>query len=441
MQPPVQADPGSWATVESPDFAVRLGRLLTTTRRRARTSIGRLAASDPTGFSAAQLTRFELGTLPLDEEVVEALGLLYEADLGRVLPPRLPVAITEGRLSGAGVSVEFSPGDATSLMLAYLSLIRQMRHQKKVPAIALRRDDVLVLAGYLDMDGADVVRRLSSLMNLGAAQRTTMSMLFAAGAIVIGLAAGGHASADEGPNGIVDGPASDRRELVAGELSPDLPVVDEPVVGEWSPDLPVVDELVVTDGTATDAVAVEPALRATVAPLAVSPPPATSSTTAPMAEVVSTPTPTPSTEPRPVVEPVPPPSSEAGPVVEPSTVVVIDRAADVGGSSTAHRVRVPSAAPPVTVASEAPPRDRSGCNPDPSEAVMSVVIPDIGYSCPVYVGGQPMIDAGFVTLVTDVGSNPALATRPGRPGTLWLAGHRTTHGAAFADVPTWPTAR
>ena len=67
---------------------------------------------------------------------------------------------------------------------------------------------------------------------------------------------------------------------------------------------------------------------------------------------------------------------------------------------------------------------------------MSVVIPDIAYTCPVYAGGQSMIDAGFVTLVTDAGVNPVLATRPGEPGTLWLAGHRTTHGAAFSQVPS-----
>jgi sortase (surface protein transpeptidase) len=79
--------------------------------------------------------------------------------------------------------------------------------------------------------------------------------------------------------------------------------------------------------------------------------------------------------------------------------------------------------------------NQSGCNPDASEAVLSLVIPDIAYTCPVYAGGQAMIDAGFVTLVTDAGISPVLATNPGEPGTLWLAGHRSTHGAAFAMVP------
>lgn len=63
------------------------------------------------------------------------------------------------------------------------------------------------------------------------------------------------------------------------------------------------------------------------------------------------------------------------------------------------------------------------------------MIPDIAVTCLVHGGGQSTIDAGFVTLVTDAGVNPVLATGPGEPGTLWLAGHRTTHGAAFAQVP------
>ena len=238
--------------------------------------------------------------------------------------PRFPVEIAAGRLSGAGVSVEFSPGDPTSVLIAYLRLIRRIRNKKKAPAIAVRRDDILVIARYLDIDGAAVVERLSTLMNVTPAQRNTMAMLFATGAIVIGLAAGGYASAD---------------------------AVTNP-----------------TDATRT------------------------------------------------------------------SPVARIDRGAAVAGLATATRMRVPVAAPPLAVAA-GPTQNRSGCNPDPSEAVMNVVIADIAYSCPVYAGGQPMIDAGFVTLVTDAVANPVLATRPGQPGTLWLAGHRTTNGAAFAQVP------
>ena len=46
-----------------------------------------------------------------------------------------------------------------------------------------------------------------------------------------------------------------------------------------------------------------------------------------------------------------------------------------------------------------------------------------------------MLDSGAVTLITEVGSSPLLSVHPGDTGTLWIAGHRTSHGSPFADVP------
>lgn len=367
MTPTSPIDSHSWLAIESPEFAHRFGRLLTTTRLDAKASVDELLASGRTDLDAAQLLQFEQGVSPIDESIVEALCLVYSADIGRILPARLPVVIGDGRLWGSGLSVRFSRDDPTSLLVAYLRLIRRMRNQKRAPAVALRRDDIITLALHLDIDGAEVVDRLSTLMNVSATQRNTMAMLFAAGAIVIGLAAGGHASASSGanPDAMVD--ASGGRGLV---------------------------ESIATDVEAT-----------------------------------TTPTTT---------------TIEAGPVsaltasaalVEPSAVAVLDRPAAATGLSTATRVSVPVTAPPLVITAPSALPNQSGCNPDASEAVMTLVIPDIAYTCPVYPGGQPMIDAGFVTLVTDAGANPVLATRPGDPGTLWLAGHRTTRGAAFAQVP------
>jgi len=69
---------------------------------------------------------------------------------------------------------------------------------------------------------------------------------------------------------------------------------------------------------------------------------------------------------------------------------------------------------------------------------MSISIASIGYSCPVYAGGQALMDSGAVTMVTDRGDVGFLAHHPGDGGTLWLAAHRTTHGGAFAAVPEIP---
>ncbi len=417
MQPTVHIDPDSWLAIESPEFAVRFGRLLTATRRRSKHTMKDVAASSLGAFDTSRLSQLEHGSTTVDESIVEALCLLYSADLGQILPVRLPVAIADGRVTGAGMSIEFSPGDSTSLMVAYLRLIRRMRNQKKAPAIVLRRDDILVIARYLDIDGAVVVERLSTLMNVSAAQRNTMAMLFATGAIVIGLAAGGHVSAGD-VAALTDG-QSTTAERAPVEAAPPTDLA--------------LDDVVVS--TAAARVEVAPPVTAPVTVRVTTPvtAPAMVPVTAPTVEITAT-----------IAERTPDEkvehelpatsSTESAVVVEPASVDAIDQAADVVGLSTATRVRVPVAAPPL-VAAEGPTPNESGCNPDPSEAVMSVVIPDIAYTCPVYAGGQSMIDSGFVTLVTDAGVNQVLATSPGEPGTLWLAGHRTTHGAAFSEVP------
>jgi hypothetical protein len=60
---------------------------------------------------------------------------------------------------------------------------------------------------------------------------------------------------------------------------------------------------------------------------------------------------------------------------------------------------------------------------------------DIGYECAVYPGGQSVIDAGVATVITANESPFALASSPGDAGTLWITGHRESHGGPFAAVP------
>lgn len=439
MRPRDQIDPEVCLAIDSPAFAVRLGRLLATTRRGSKVSVKQLAASGSAGFDVPQLKRFERGLATLDESLVEALCLLYAADVGQVLPGRRPVAISGRRLFGPGSSVEFSPDEPASLLLAYLRLIRRMRNERMAPAVALRRDDILVIAAYLGIDGADVVARLSTLMHASPAQHTTMAMLFATGAIVIGLSAGGHASADSASTSGGAFATSGASGWVAADELPDVASDDQ-----FAIDLEVADVATVTAAPTPPS---RPQLTASVvaAPLiARAPthagPPATVPATAPAAPAITPPAtvpvttaiavPTPDVDQRALLA-----LTESPAVVVAAPEAVIGEVADVVGLSPATRLQVPEPAVASTVASEAPPANDSGCNLDPSEAVMRVVIPDIAYACPVYAGGQAMIDAGFVTLVTDAGVSPVLATRPGEPGSLWLAGHRSSHGAAFANVP------
>lgn len=90
---------------------------------------------------------------------------------------------------------------------------------------------------------------------------------------------------------------------------------------------------------------------------------------------------------------------------------------------------------PVGAPAPAPLVNTSTCRSDLSGAVMTITIPDISYMCPVYAGGQKMLDAGAVTQITDDAISSVLADHPGGPGLLWLAGHRASHGGAFAAVP------
>lgn len=85
-----------------------------------------------------------------------------------------------------------------------------------------------------------------------------------------------------------------------------------------------------------------------------------------------------------------------------------------------------AAAPPAENASTCLTRDQA--------AAMTIVIPDISYSCPVYAGDQSMLDSGAVTLISRA-LGASLAARPGDAGILWIAAHRESHGGAFLAVP------
>jgi LPXTG-site transpeptidase (sortase) family protein len=59
-----------------------------------------------------------------------------------------------------------------------------------------------------------------------------------------------------------------------------------------------------------------------------------------------------------------------------------------------------------------------------------LTIPVIGFAHPVVVGDQPEIDHGNV-----VNYGHDEGCWPGQGCTVWLAGHRTSHGGVFRKVP------
>jgi len=61
-------------------------------------------------------------------------------------------------------------------------------------------------------------------------------------------------------------------------------------------------------------------------------------------------------------------------------------------------------------------------------------VPSIGLDRPVYQGGQSTINRGVATLFDDGPGGWRAPISPGGQGTLWIAGHHTSHGAPFLLV-------
>jgi sortase (surface protein transpeptidase) len=94
--------------------------------------------------------------------------------------------------------------------------------------------------------------------------------------------------------------------------------------------------------------------------------------------------------------------------------------------------------PPLLVPVAVPEQlvNQSTCRSDLPGAAVTISIADIDYICPVYSGGQSVLDSGAATMISDPALATALTTHPGGVGTMWVAGHRTSHGGPFAAVPT-----
>ncbi len=200
---------GTIVDTSSTAFARRLGNLLIATREHRGVSPRSLVRASGSRFTRFDLKSIEAGTMELDDIIIDDVVELYQADIGAILPLRLPVVVTRGLLTAGGVSTAFAPDDSLSLLRSYLLLIRSMRRQKSAPAVDLRREDVESIAEYLGETGEAVVMRLGALMGATRTQRTAMAALFTTGAVVIGLvgsvAAGG--PANEG-GGSMSGPST-----------------------------------------------------------------------------------------------------------------------------------------------------------------------------------------------------------------------------------------
>ncbi|MFZ4719902.1 MAG: hypothetical protein ACOYMR_10780 [Ilumatobacteraceae bacterium] len=173
--------------ITSEAFRLRLANLLVATRTRNGQGVGAMAKQSGGRFHRRDLKAFEAGERPLDETTIDELATLYAADLGAILPLRLPVVISANRISAGGVHEEYDPADHDALLAAYLTLVRTLRRQRRTPVVDLRRDDIEVLSGFLQQPKETVVHRLATLMHATQTKRTAMIGVLATGAAVVGL--------------------------------------------------------------------------------------------------------------------------------------------------------------------------------------------------------------------------------------------------------------
>lgn len=188
-------------------LAKRMATLLADERRRTGVGVRALARASAGRYTGRDLRRIEAGRIPLTPDRASQLAELYGLDLATALPPRVPLEIRPfGVLSANGVARSFTPDDDTSLMTAYIELIRAVRNDDTTRLLDLRRADIELLAEQLSVPGDVVVERLAGLMGATLVQRRTMAHMFVAGALVISLggaapSGGATASTEPTPTG------------------------------------------------------------------------------------------------------------------------------------------------------------------------------------------------------------------------------------------------
>lgn len=232
--------------IQSVAFARRLANLMVATRRERRLSVRAMAKRSGGRFSSNDLKACEAGVRALDEPTVLQLTGLYGCDVKAILPSRLPIVVELGRISAGGVSAPYEPLSSTSLLEAYLRLVRSLRRQKSAPTVELRRDDIEILAHHLQEAGEVVVERLGALMGATRSQRTAMAGLFATGAVVIGLvgtaAAAGSTPPGSGtptPGSRVPTPATSTATTLPPLVETQITTTTAPIVVAVGDDLPV----------------------------------------------------------------------------------------------------------------------------------------------------------------------------------------------------------
>jgi hypothetical protein len=170
-------------------FAARLAAILRAARDDQERSLRSLSWASRGSFRIGVLRDVEAGKADLRGVDLAALAALYRIDLSELLQERAPIRadLAAGTIATGGLVRTFAPGDRDALLVAYVRLVRDLRDLHTAPSIALRRDDVEVLAASLSTDAPEVLERLGRLMSATAIRRRSAVAMFLAGAALIVL--------------------------------------------------------------------------------------------------------------------------------------------------------------------------------------------------------------------------------------------------------------
>jgi hypothetical protein len=175
---------GSDIETTSPHFVRQLAVELMVARRRRHRPLWWMAWVNHGRFTRRQLRDAERGQLALTRETVSDLAAVYGVNPAYLLPgDRSSLDIrADGLLSSGGETVTFTPGDAGSLIAAYIQLTRKLRVTDDAAAIPLRRDDLRAIGRFLERTGTPSLY-LDALLTASAAEDQLMS-----GSVVAGVA-------------------------------------------------------------------------------------------------------------------------------------------------------------------------------------------------------------------------------------------------------------
>lgn len=172
----------------APDvMARRTATMLVAARVQSGFTLRSLARRSGGSFTKDRLREIESGSVALDRATTEALASLYGCELDVLFTPRRPVVVDGGSVSAGGRSERIDGVGATSVLSAYLRLVRALRRVPADAAVELRRDDIEVLAVELGLAPDRVVEQLAELLGAQREERATVLGLFHGGATVIGL--------------------------------------------------------------------------------------------------------------------------------------------------------------------------------------------------------------------------------------------------------------